>query len=154
MRSLISTIAIAAIVAFLTGAVHGGFMLVLVIPFLIVWLLRSAWTMYRHRERRRLLAGKIAIWIATILVVALLHRYYATEARAEADAAIRAVVAYKNQHGEYPKHLSEAGVNNGRWHVGYGVDEHGPWLLYPATFVVFEVWRYNFLSERWEYLRD
>lgn len=94
---------------------------------------------------------------AAITTVVTLYRIHATAARAEADNDAQVALAFKSVNGCYPANLVDAGVASGadRWKVACGVDERGrPWLIYPATFVVFESWSYDFSALKWSYFPD
>jgi hypothetical protein len=150
-------IAAALAVAYFAGDVHGGFLLWFVIPFVAPWAIWSLHKAAAESSSRRLRMAKIFIWIVAIAIVGTLHRNYAIAARAEAERAARAVLAFESVNGRYPPSLADAGVvaADSRWRVGYGLDERGrPWLIYPATFVVFETWSYDFSALKWVYRPD
>lgn len=150
-------LAAALAVACFAGSVHAGFALWFVIPFVAPWTIWSLHMAYVEPSSRRVRMAKIFIWIVAIAIVGTQHRSYATAARAEAESAVRAVLAFESANGRYPPSLAEAGfvAADSRWRVGYGLDERGrPWLSYPATFVVFEAWSYDFSTLKRMYLPD
>lgn len=155
--SLSAALAAALAVTYFAGGVHGGFALWFVIPLVALWTIWRLHRAYVEPSSRRLCMAQIFIWVAAIAFVGTLHRHYASSARAEAESAVRAVLAFEGVNGRYPPSLADAGVvaADSRWRVGYGLDERGrPWLIYPATFVVFEVWSYDFSALKWVYRPD
>ena len=97
---------------------------------------------------------------ATLVGIAALHFYYYTSARAAGDYAERLVSAYKAKYGTFPDTLEEAGwklgAHGGRWRIVYqgnGANKD-PILMYPATWVIFDMYDYNFKTGQWAYLPD
>jgi hypothetical protein len=70
-------------------------------------------------ERRRSKSIKIGYWVLAVAVVGGLHRYYVAASRAEANRIVTRFSKFKEQHGQYPKDLEEAGItlgkSGGRW---------------------------------------
>jgi len=152
-------VACAALVLFCAG-VGGAFMIAAAIPFLGVWLPYSSYIIWRRPEKRRLQVIRVGILTATLVGIAALHFYYYTSARAAGDYAERLVSAYRARHGTYPDTLEEAGwtlgAYGGRWRIvyqGHGADKD-PMLMYPVTWVIFDMYDYDFKTGQWEYLPD
>ncbi len=68
-----------------------------------------------------------------------------------------ALLVYWQQHQQYPNQLSDA-------HIDAGTDfrrvfyrksaEEMPILFYRATFIPFNIYRYNFVTQQWEYIPE
>jgi len=156
--SLLGTILGCVILAFATWPVHGGFMVFLAVPFLVLWLPYSAFlSIWSKPARRRLQAIKVCLWLAVVAGGYSLHWYYRIAARAAADEVIQVVLAYKEKTGSYPKRLEDAGVALGQggrlpWRISYfETEQKTHWLIYPNTFIVFQVYIYKFEQGRWDY---
>jgi hypothetical protein len=72
--------------------------------------------------------------------------------------AVAAVLKYKDQRGNWPKTLREAGVADAsfgdRWMLGYLCENQRPFMFYAATFVIFDTYTYDFGARRWEFTPD
>jgi hypothetical protein len=160
LRPLIPILAVCAALVFLGARVGGAFMILTAIPFLGVWLIYSGYIIWRRHEKRRVQLMRVGILTATLVGIAALHFHYYTSARAAGDYAENMVSAYKAKHGSYPDTLEEAGwnlgPNGGRWRIVYQGNgpNKDPILMYPATWVIFDMYDYNFKSGQWAYLPD
>ena len=71
---------------------------------------------------------------------------------------VAAVLKYKDQRGNWPKTLREAGVADAsfgdRWMLGYLCENQRPFMFYAATFVIFDTYTYDFGARRWEFTPD
>ena len=160
VRPLVPILVLCATLVFLCAGVGGAFVVFMAAPFLGFWLIYSGYIICFRKEKRRVQAIRAGILTATLVGIAVLHFYYYTSARAAGNYAESLVSAYKAKHGTYPDSLEEAGwrlgAYGGRWHIIY----HGngaskdPILLYPATWIVFDKYNYNFKLGQWGYLPD
>jgi energy-coupling factor transporter transmembrane protein EcfT len=156
LRPFIGTAASCAVVAFFTAQVHSGFMLIFVLPFLAIWLLYSVYVVWKHPARRITQSIKAGLWLLVVGGVLLTHWHYQKAARDAADFAASAILRYKASHGSFPKTLEAAGLKNYRknWGVSYFLQDDRPGLFYPATFVVFDTYWYDFQHQSWVYQPD
>jgi hypothetical protein len=160
LKPFITVLAVCAALLFFFGRVGGAFMLVLVSPLLGLWLAYNAYVIWRRPEKRRIQLLQISIVLATGVAIAALHWYYAASARAAGNYALSLVNTYKALHGVYPDSLEDAGwkqgAYGGRWRVtyqGYG-ETKDPMLMYPATWIIFDMYDYDFKTKKWTYLAD
>lgn len=159
-RPFIPIMASSAVLVFMCAGVGGAFIILVAIPFLGVWLLYSGYTIWRRPERRGVRAIRVSILMATVGAIAALHFYYYTAARTAGDYALQLVSAYKAAHGSYPDALEDAGwklgAYGGRWRIVYQGNgkDNDPILMYPATWIIFDMYDYNFKTGKWEYLSD
>lgn len=150
MKPFIGTFALCGVTLFLTAPVHGGFLLVFVVPILAVGLLYSVYLIWKRPAVRRLQLVKIALWLLVIGAVCLAQRHYYRAARAAGNVVVASILQYKARHGVFPESLRAAGVEATSWHIAYILKDGRPSVFYPATFVVFDTYRYNFRQHRWE----
>lgn len=160
LRPLIPILVACAVLVFLCAGVGGAFMILMAIPFLGIWLLYSSYVIWRRPEKRRVQVVRVVILTTILIGIAGLHFYYYISARAAGDYTEHLVSAYKAEHGTYPDTLEEAGWKlggyGGRWRIVYkgnGANKD-PTLMYPATWVIFDMYDYNFKTAQWVYLAD
>ncbi len=152
-RPLIGTIVLCAVVALLTASVHGGFMLIFVLPFLSVWLLFSAYASWKRPVERKIRAAKAGLWLTMVVGVLATHWYYHVAARQDADMVVVAVLRYQADHSKFPETLQAAGLKDepSAWRIRYLFKDGRPYLFYPVTYIVFDTYRYDFESKAWVY---
>ena len=157
-RSYIVTFALAAIALVMTVPVRAGFLMVLFIPFIFVTLVLNVIAIIRKPERRRLSITRVVVWLVVPMIVGIAHWYWYRASRTDANVAAAAVIRYKAQTGSWPKSLQEAGIADPRfgkrWMLGYLPDAQRPFMVYAATFMMFDSYTYNFEENRWDYSPD
>lgn len=85
----------------------------------------------------------------------LANLYYHHAAREAADNAVAAVLGYKQANGVFPESLQAAGFDaRPAWRVAYAAQNGKPFLFYPAAFIAFDVYIYNFERRSWTYRPD
>jgi chromate transport protein ChrA len=147
----------AAAFTFFAGNPGGGFMIYLIAPFLLIWLLYTVYVFWRRPQRRRIHGIATGIWLLAIAVVAGLHARYYRQARQSADAVVAAVMQYKQQHGEYPASEAALGIAiepAGIEHATYLLKDGKPGVTYASTFRIFGSYSYNFETRQWDYYAD
>jgi hypothetical protein len=157
-----STFVVAAaciVLAFVGAQVHSAFMVLIAVPIAAIWLLAVAYIAWRDPTRRRRLLIQVGLVVVTSAGIVAIQFYYATSARAAANDALQLVRDYKGKYGHYPDTLEEAGAKvgpyGGRWRLIYAREQNGaPTLMYPVTWVIFDMYDYNFESGQWIYLAD
>lgn len=137
---------------------HVGFMVVFAIPFIAVWLVKSAVAAVRRPAGRRVQAYKGAILALVLAAIAAVHWWYAHDARAHAQATADAVLAFQERERRFPAQLAEVGVDavqlRRQWRLYYQVDSGRPALFYETTFTPFEAWVFDFETKAWAYRSD
>jgi hypothetical protein len=156
IRPFIGTIVACAIVGLLTAQMHSGFLLLLFIPFFVIWLVYSVYVIWRHPAKRMTQAIKAGLWLVVIGAVLLTHWRYAKVARDAGDAAVAEIIRYKTSHGTFPATPEAAGLKpfSKSSRVRYFLEDGKPKLFYPATFVIFDTYWYDFEKQSWEYRAD
>jgi len=81
LSTLRSTLIGAGIVTLLLCQPFCGFMLFLVLLFLLPWLVASLWIGFRHPEQRARRASQAAIWLCCVSLIVGVHVYRATSTR-------------------------------------------------------------------------
>ena len=145
-----------AVAILLYAATPGaGVLLPLFTPVLLIWLPRMAWLAWRRPARRTAQGIKLIALAAAIIVAALAHGRYDSQARAQAQKVVDAVTAYHVQHGGYPDDLSQVGIDADALRRDAGVrylhieDRH--LVVYSAQFTVLDQYLYDFDRPGWVY---
>ena len=153
-KPYITTLVACGLVLMLTGPPHAGFMICFVGFFLAMWIVLGMIAVIQEREELKPRAIKLGLWMATIAIVLGLHWHYAVDARQTADNYARAIEQYKSEHGAYPRDLMAAGLDEKAAHrlmLSYSVDDGKPFLIYAATFIIFDTYDYDFEHHTWKY---
>ena len=149
----------AAAVTFFAASPGGGFMIYLIAPFLLIWLLYSLYIFWRRPERRRTHGIATGIWLLAVAAIAGLHTWYYHQARESADALVAAVVQFRQQHGVWPSSAAALGIDEKQdgmraARVGYFLKDGRPNVMYASTFQMFATYSYNFETQQWDYFAD
>ena len=156
LTTLGSTLIGAGIVTLLLCQRHCGFMLFLVLLFLLPWLLASLWIGFRHPEQRALRASKAAIWLCCVSLIVGVHLYLAIQTRNQAQLLVERVIAYQQTHGRYPDSSQALGYSDEQLREllglgGYFLTEGKPTVFYASTYMPFEKEIYDFTLRQWQH---
>ena len=156
LRSLIPCIVFCAISALILGQKHAGFMLYFLVPMMLIYMAVSAWRIRKQPQRLPELPLKMLLCLTTIICIALVHMRYHQQARLEADNIAKQIQAYQQQYHAYPVDLQAAqAVSTAVSRTHYSLTQNQqPNLFYPATFVPFEVYAYDFQTQQWQHQPD
>jgi len=157
-RKYLSTLLGALLAFFLVGTNHGGFMLFFLIAILLIWAFYNLIRGRTQPERRRPFAVKCLLWLVTLVIIVGNHVYLFQASRRDADFLASKVLIFKTAHGRYPVDMQEAGITDpdfGRhWMLHYDAANGQPFMLYAATFIVFDTYDYDFQTRQWRYHSD
>lgn len=138
---------------------YAGFMMVPVtLPALLYYVVRFglAW---RNREKRMHYLFAIGVMVAASAVVSTVHVYRHFSSREEADRVVRQVLDFREKQGRFPNDESElVGAalrdrSNSMLRPHYSLQPDGtPVLFYPATFIIYDTWHYDFFGQAWRYV--
>lgn len=137
---------------------HAGFMVLFAVPFIAIWLVYNTVAALRRPAGRRVRAYKGAILALVLAAIAAVHGWYAHDARAHAQGAADAVLAFQAREGRFPAELADAGVDPAQlrrqWRLHYQLDGDRPVLFYGTTFTPFETHDFDFGTRGWVYRPD
>jgi hypothetical protein len=147
------------LLAFFLSRPHAGFMIYIFALPLLIWLIYSSYVAITKPEQRKWRLLRMAVWIASVLVILGIHHDRRVTARHYADGIVAALNEYENEHGVYPDSLDMIGVSRQQLkeHLGlsgYFYDKGKPSLFYADTFVVFQTHHYDFQKNAWIYHAD
>lgn len=158
MREYKKTVLMSGLVAIFTAPKHGGFMLFLVAPLFVIWVVYSILVIRSNSEQRTLLFWKIAIWVVVLASLGGIHWYYATASRQDAERVASSLFRYKAQQGVFPVELSQVGIDaqslKKDWMLHYSIVNGQPVLFYATTFTPFETYSYDFAKRAWHHNPD
>lgn len=151
-----STLIGAGVVTLLLCQPFCGFMLFIMLCFLLPWLLASLWIGVRHPEQRARRASQAAIWLCSVSLISGVHLYRATSTRHHAQLLVEKVIAYRQSHGSYPATAQAIGYSDARirelfFTGGYFLTEGKPYLFYTSTYMPFAVESYDFTLQQWQH---
>ena len=155
LRALIPCLLFCALSVLLLAQKHAGFMLYLLLPIMLVYLLLSAWRIRKQPQRLPELPLKMLLCLTSISAIAMVHMHYHQQARAQANRVVAAIIAYQQSHGAYPASLQAAHIQvTPSARIYYHLREQQPSLFYPTTFTPFETYDYQFDSQQWQHRAD
>ena len=132
----------------------GSFVWLAVVVMFPLWALYSVVRIIIRPAERRRRGIRLGIWITTIAILVAVTGHWDAVARREADAAVAAVVAYRNRSGLYPASLGAVGVNaqqlKERYSLSYRLTDTGqPRLLYCQPSMPLVAHHYDFERRQW-----
>lgn len=149
----LKTIIPVAIVLALAVQKGNGFLLVLLLPFLLIYLIFNAVRMLRRPAERKDRGIRMAIWSVALVLASTVQVYWSVGSRSDADLAAQKVLAYKERTGSYPASLRDAGLDDSelqkKWRLRYSVNEREPRLTYPASVMPLTMNEYDFKARAW-----
>lgn len=149
----IKTAVPAAIVLFLALQKGSGFLVILFLPFFLLTMIYHIVQMVRRPDERKSRGNRIAVWSLVIVVALAVQSYWRAASRNDAQLALNKVMEYKERAGVYPSSLREVGLDDRylkeKWKIRYWVREGKPALVYPVTFMPFDMHEYDFESRTW-----
>lgn len=153
-RSLRRTAITAGVFALVLSARHAGFMVLLFAIPLLLWMAYAVRVAIRVPERRVVQLWRVGMWCFAVAVVLGVHLYLHVSTRARADAVAQVVKRYMAENGRCPDADPKLGLDakslRDRLGISYfACTTDGPMLSYAATFVPFEMYRYDFASGVW-----
>jgi hypothetical protein len=137
----------------------GGELTLLLVPIVIVWLIYSAFVVWRRPTDRRLQIAKACACLAALGIITTAQWYHYYSARTAANQILAKLEAFKHRHGKYLGSLGEVHVAEGPLTfpqgLSYELDPTGnPSLVYMSTFAIFDIYDYDFGKHEWTYIAD
>ncbi|RJG36917.1 hypothetical protein [Motilimonas pumila] len=133
---------------------HGGFMLGFVLLLLAPSFLKSLYFIFvknREREQRSI---QTFLWVVSCSVVVIHHIHLHKTTQDFAEQVSSAVVTYYQQNGFYPDSAEaldfdkQALTHHGLY---YSHKNGAPLLWYRATWIVYDIYMFNFNDNSWCY---
>jgi hypothetical protein len=156
IRAWLTTLLAVVVVTPLLCMRYNGYMLLPLICFLLVYLVASPWSDFRHPEKRVLRAGQAIIWLCSVSLIVGVQAYRASQTHQQAELLLAQIIAYRQSHGSYPATAQAIGYSDARIHDllgmgGYFLTEGKPTLFYASTYMPYEYVTYNFSLQQWQH---
>lgn len=157
-RKIYSTTITAVIVVLTVGQAHAGFLFILLVLPLSIWLGWSAFVIVRRPYARLAQFICILIWVLAIVLVAAAQYLRHEITRREANKIVESVDRFRANNGYCTAGLDGIGfkLSEVEDKVGanfvYSCTDRRPKFSYVATFTIFDTYDYDFDKDRWKYV--
>lgn len=151
-RQIIQTVILCAVMLLMAFPVHAGFVLGFWLLFLIPLTIKSLFTILVKKEEKKQKIIQIALWSISCSIIAFHHIYLHKTSKKYANFVSNAVESFYLKNGVYPKSLVDAGINPEsakKFRVHFLNSNSQPLLMYPATWIVFSTYYYDFKIKKW-----
>lgn len=153
LSPLVKTLISSALVLALTVQKGNGFLLALLLPSCLLYLVVNAVRMTRGSGGSKGGGIRMAVWSAVPVLACSAQVYWGMASRSDADRTSRQVLAYQARTGSYPASLRDAGIDDGelqkKWSLRYSVKGGRPRLAYPAPVMPLTMYEYDFEARAW-----
>ena len=150
---ILKTIIVCTLVVLLVSQRYSGMMIPFVTIALIISFLSSAYVCYKNPQEIKIRIIKASIWILGLILASSVHFYMYTKTRDIANIIAEAINLYYQKNNKYPRTPKEFGFSGEELHdqhIFYN-NEDEPYLMYPSTFMPFDVYQYDFKNHTWQY---
>jgi hypothetical protein len=154
--SLFPTLFTAIAVSLALVQPHAGFLVLLLIVMLPIWLFFSVAKRAVKPTPARNLLARTLIWLIAIAAIIGVHYNRAVIMRANASEVVATINDYSAKHGRCPDSLDDVGINEQRLQEmigasGYMCANGKPTFFYVAPFIIQDRYIYDFAQGSWSY---
>lgn len=156
-RRIYSATITSVIFVLTVGQGHAGFLFIVAILPLAVWLGWSAFVIVRRPYARLAQFICILIWAIAISLVTAAHYLRHEITRRDADVIVGRIDRFNSENGYCPTSLDAMGFklidveDKLGANFSYSCVDRKPRFSYVATFTIFDTWDYDFDRDRWGY---
>ncbi|MBK6638752.1 MAG: hypothetical protein IPG34_14495 [Rhodocyclaceae bacterium] len=157
LRSVYRAVAFAVIFVLIAGQAHMGFVAVIALGPLMLWLSFALYVMVNRPYLRVATAIGILAWVGAFVVLSLIHYVRYSSARNDANEVVSALRDYVRSQGRCPQQLSELSVTRPtmpaklRADFVYSCEGRQPKFAYFVTYTVLDTYAYDFKQASWRY---
>ena len=157
-RKIYSAMILSVIAVLTIGQAHAGFLAVLLLLPLSLWLAWSAYVIVRHPYARVAQVIAILVWVVALGLLGGAHYARHALVRDEADSVVREIRRYIADYGRCPQQLETLGykqqdlVERLGENFVYACEGRKPKLAYVATFTIFDTFDFDFEAGEWRYV--
>lgn len=157
-RKIYSAMILSVIAVLTIGQAHAGFLVVLLMLPLTIWLAWSAYVIVRHPYARLAQSAAILVWAVALGLLAGAHYARHSFVRDDADSVVREIRRYMADYGRCPQQLETLGYKRSDLierlgeNFTYACEGRKPRLAYVATFTIFDTFEFDFDAGRWRYI--
>lgn len=149
----VKTFVLVALVLFCTVQKGFSLLLILLLPFFLLYLIYNFIFMIRRPDERKRRGIRITIWSVALVLACTVQVYWTTASHNAADSTLHKVLAFRERVGTYPSSLAEVGLDEqtlqAKWGVRYFVQQGKPRLVYPAPVMPLTMYQYDFETHKW-----
>ena len=137
---------------------HVVILTIFIVPAFLIWLPYTTVIAAIRPQIRTMQLTRIAIWIGAFALVAGMQFMRHIIVRQRANGIVSAVNAYKVEHGHYPAALDEVGIHPEQLIEQLGLAvysvEARPQLSYAVTYLIYDMYTYDFEQGSWTFVPD
>ena len=156
-KQILKTIILCLVTLLLTFPKLGGFILGFVLLFLVPSLLKSLYFIIIKNKERKQRTIQTLLWTVTCSIIIIHHVYLHKTTQNFAIKVSNSVLSYKQERGNYPESYEVLGFDKKimrEYRLYYSYKDKTPYLFYPATWIPFDTYIFNFETHRWDYQAD
>ncbi len=157
-RKIYSAIVLAVIVVLTVGQAHAGFLFVLLVLPLSLWLAWSVFVIIRRPFARLAQFICVLVWLVSISLIVAAHFVRHNETRSDANRIVAAIERFAGDSGRCPPSLESLGFKRAVVEEALGSNytfacvDRKPKFSYVATFTIFDTFEYDFDRDSWKYV--
>jgi hypothetical protein len=157
-RKIYSAIVFAEIVVLTVGQAHAGFLFVLLVLPLSLWLAWSAFVIIKRPFARLAQFICVLVWLVSVSLIAAAHFVRHNQTRSDANRIVAAIARYVGDSGRCPPSLESIGFKRAIVEESLGSNvkfdcvDRKPKFAYLATFTIFDTYDYDFERNKWNYV--
>jgi hypothetical protein len=157
-RKIYSALIMGVVVVLTIGQAHAGFLFIVLVLPLTIWLSWSLFVIVRRPYARLAQFISIAIWMVAIGLVVAAHYVRHELARSDANRIVAAIDRFAGDSGRCPPSLESIGFKRAiveeslGSNVTFGCVDRKPKFSYGATFTIFDTFDYDFDRDNWKYV--
>lgn len=151
-KPVLQTTILCLITLLLTFPKNAGFMLGLVLLLLIPSFLKSIYYIFIKNKEQKQRSIQSTLWLVTCSAVIINHVYLHKTTRVFAEQVSDSIVAYHKLNGEYPNSVNVLNFDQRKiekYRLHYFFKNNQPYLFYPATWIIYDTYMFNFKNNEW-----
>jgi predicted secreted protein len=156
-KKLFPTALAATLFALCLSLPNAGFMLVLFALPLLILVVVSLVHMMLRPETRKFHLARIVIWATACALVVGVHYVRHVVTRSYANEVVAKIKHFSATQGRCPKDLEEMGIAPQEFREKLGMADYQcaddtPRFFYPAPYIIFDTYHYDFEDDVWNYI--
>ena len=148
------TVILCLVTLLITFPKYGGFMLGFVFLFLMPSLLKSLYFIFIKNKEKKQRSIQTLLWVIACSISIIHHVYLYKTTQAFAEQVSNAVIMFYQKNGAYPESYETLGFDEQtmkKYGLYYSYKDQKPFLFYPATWMVYDVYMFDFKNQKWVY---
>lgn len=153
MKPFKNTIILAIFICIFTLSEHAGFLLGFFLVFYVVYFLVSIYKLIFKNNKKTVIIKNLVL-ISIFLLIFGRHYYLHITTRNLGNEVVQIIDAYYLKNGKYPESINDVGISNYEYQgkrFFLSIRNGEPFLWYPATWIPFDTYEYDFKTKQWEF---